>query len=72
MSITLEIAERNLQKWLDVEMQLSAAGSYTVGSRTLTYRNLKEVRESIEYWQMQVNKLKRNGSFKTYRAIPFY
>lgn len=70
MSITLEIAEKNLQKWLEAESKLCHIGTYQIGERTLTYRNLKEVRESIDYWQSKVNSLKRGGSFKISRAIP--
>ena len=70
VSITLEIAEKNLQKWLDAEAALCHIGSYQVGERNLTYRNLKEVRESIDYWQSKVNSLKRGGAFKIHRAVP--
>lgn len=70
MSITLEIAENNLQKWLDAESKLCHIGTYQIGERTLTYRNLKEVRESIDYWQSKVNSIRRGGSFKIHRAIP--
>lgn len=70
MSITLEIAEKNLQKWLEAESKLCHIGTYQIGERTLTYRNLKEVRESIDYWQSKVNSIRRGGSFKIHRAIP--
>lgn len=70
MPITLEIAEKRLNEWLDAEAALNHVGSYQIGERTLTYRNLKEVRESIDYWQSKVNSLKRGGSFKISRAIP--
>lgn len=70
MPITLEIAEKRLSEWLDAEAALNHVGSYQIGERTLTYRNLKEVRESIDYWQSKVNSLKRGGSFKVSRAIP--
>lgn len=70
MPITLEIAEKRLSEWLDAEAALNHVGSYQIGERTLTYRNLKEVRESIDYWQSKVNSLKRGGSFKISRGIP--
>ena len=70
MSIALELAEKRLSEWLDAEAALNHVGSYQIGERTLTYRNLKEVRESIDYWQSKVNSLKRGGSFKISRAIP--
>lgn len=70
MPITLEIAEKRLSEWLDAEAALNQVGSYQIGERTLTYRNLKEVRESIDYWQSKVNSIRRGGSFKIHRAIP--
>lgn len=70
MPITLEIAEKRLSEWLEAEAALNHVGSYQIGERTLTYRDLKEVRESIDYWQSKVNSLKRGGSFKISRAIP--
>lgn len=70
MPITLEFAEKRLSEWLEAEAALNHVGSYQIGERTLTYRNLKEVRESIDYWQAKVNSLLRGGSFKISRAIP--
>ena len=70
MPITLAIAEKRLSEWLEAEAALNHVGSYQIGERTLTYRDLKEVRESIDYWQSKVNSLKRGGSFKISRAIP--
>lgn len=70
MPITLEIAEKRLSEWLDAEAALNHVGSYQIGERTLTYRNLKEVRESIDYWQAKVNSLKHGGPFRVSRAIP--
>ena len=72
MSITLEIAKKQLEKWLEVESKLSHVGSYTMGESTLTYRNIKEVRESIDYWQSKVNQLTNGGGMKVYRGIPIY
>lgn len=70
MSITLDIAKKNLEKWLEAENALSHIGSYNIGERTLTYRNLKEVREAIDYWQAKVNSISRGSSLKIHRAIP--
>lgn len=70
MSIDLALAEKRLNEWLEAEAALNHVGSYQIGERTLTYRDLKEVRESIDYWQSKVNSLKRGGSFKISRAIP--
>lgn len=44
MSIALELAEKRLSEWLDAEAALNHVSTYQIGERTLTYRNLKEVR----------------------------
>lgn len=72
MPITLELAEKQLEKWIEAEMQLTHVGSYTIGDRTLNYRNIKEVRDSIDYWQSKVNNLKHGNGIRAYRGIPIY
>ena len=52
--ITLETAQKHLDAWLEAEMQVTNAQSYTIGSRTLTKANLTEIRNAIEYWQQKV------------------
>ena len=49
--ITLETAKRHLDAWLEAELAVTNAQSYTIGSRTMTKANLTEIRKSIEYWQ---------------------
>ena len=49
--ITLETAQKHLDAWLEAEMQVTNAQSYTIGSRTLTKANLTEIRNAIEYWE---------------------
>ena len=51
--ITLETAQKHLDAWLEAEMQVTNAQSYTIGSRTLTKANLTEIRNAIEYWQQK-------------------
>ena len=55
--ITLETAQKHLDAWLEAEMQVTNAQSYTIGSRTLTKANLTEIRNAIEYWQQKVTML---------------
>lgn len=47
--ITLETAKRHLDAWLEAELAVTNAQSYTIGSRTMTKANLTEIRKSIEY-----------------------
>ena len=72
--ITLEEAKRHLAIWLEAEAEIATSQSYTIGSRSLTRANLKEVREQIKYWQSKVAELEniaaRRGRNRVYRAVP--
>ena len=69
--ITLEIAQKHLQAWLEAEYAVAVAGqSYTIGSRSLTRANLAEIRDAITFWQAKVNELDSGGR-KIRRAVPF-
>ena len=43
--ITLEIAKKHLDAWLEAELEVTTHQSYTIGSRSLTKANLSEIRE---------------------------
>lgn len=72
--ITLETAKKHLDAWLEAEMAVTNAQSYTIGSRTMTKASLGEIRQSIEYWQGKVNELenaaKYGGRNRVRRAVP--
>ena len=72
--ITLETAQKHLDAWLEAEMQVTNAQSYTIGSRTLTKANLTEIRNAIEYWQQKVtileNLKENNGRSRVKRFVP--
>ena len=72
--ITLETAQKHLDAWLEAEMQVTNAQSYTIGSWTLTKANLTEIRNAIEYWQQKVtileNLKKNNGRSRVKRFVP--
>ena len=63
--ITLETAKRHLDAWLEAELAVTNAQSYTIGS---------EIRKSIEYWQWKVNALdnaaKYGGRNRAKRFVP--
>ena len=63
-TISLKTAQKHLDAWLEAEMAVTNAQSYTIGSRTLTKANLTEIRNSIEYWSgkvVQLENLQKNG-----------
>ena len=72
--ITLKEAQKHLKKWLNAEMEIATSQSYTIGTRTLTRANLKEVRDQIKFWENKVAELEkeaaRKGRNRVYRAIP--
>ncbi|MBQ0067547.1 MAG: hypothetical protein KBS60_05155 [Phascolarctobacterium sp.] len=72
--ITLETAQKHLDAWLEAEMAVTNAQSYTIGSRTMTKANLTEIRNAIEYWQGKVSALenaqKYGGRNRVRRVVP--
>lgn len=72
--ITLETAKKHLDAWLEAEMAVTSAQSYTIGSRTMTKANLGEIQKAIEYWQGKVNALenaaKYGGRNRVRRVVP--
>jgi hypothetical protein len=70
----LETARRHYYAWLEAELELTSHQSYTIGSRTLTKANLKDVREQIQFWQNEIAKLEnqaeRKGRNRIVRAVP--
>ena len=72
--ITLETAQRHLDAWLEAELAVTNAQSYTIGSRTMTKADLGEIRRAIEYWQGKVatleNEEKTGGRNRVRRFVP--
>lgn len=65
--ITLEIAERKLEMWLNAEDAVATGQSYTIGTRSLTRASLAEIRKQIDYWSSKVNELKAGGGIRLAR-----
>lgn len=72
--ITLEIAKKHLEEWLNAELTVTTNQSYSIGTRSLTRANLAEIRKQIEYWNGKViqleNQQKHNGRNRAYRFVP--
>lgn len=72
--ITLKTAQRHLDAWLEAEMAVTNAQSYTIEDRTMTYADLPEIRKAIDYWNNKVialeNVQKRGGRNRAYRGVP--
>ena len=72
--ITLETAKRHLDAWLEAELAVTNAQSYTIGSRIMTKADLEEIRKTIDYWNNKVVELenvkKNGGRNRAYRVVP--
>lgn len=53
-AIKKEDAQRHLDIWMEAEAAVATGQSYQIGSRSLTRANLKEIRDTIEFWAGQV------------------
>lgn len=60
--ITLTQAEAKLATWLDAEDKVATGQEYTIGTRSLKRADLKEIRETIQYWDGKVKELSRGSS----------
>jgi len=59
--ITLAQAEAKLAEWLAADTAVAAGQSYTIGGRSLSRANAREIRENITYWNDMVQSLDRGG-----------
>jgi hypothetical protein len=59
--ITLAQAEAKLAEWLAADTAVAAGQSYTIGGRSLSRANAREIRENITYWNDMAQSLGRGG-----------
>lgn len=59
VGISLATAQARLDMWLEAEERVMKKQTYTINGRSLTYANLGEIRQSIEYWESRVNRASR-------------
>lgn len=74
ITLRKERATKHYEAWLEAELAVSTGQSYSIGSRSLTRANLTEIRNQLEYWRKEIEKLDAlanyNGRNRTYRAVP--
>jgi len=71
--ITLAQAETQLALWLAADAAVASGQSYTIGGRSLTRANAREIRENIDYWDAKVKEISSasaTGGIKIYGATP--
>lgn len=73
-AITLEVAKKHLETWLEAETEVAINQAYTIGGKSFTRADLGEIRRQIEYWSNKVSALenvaKNKGRNRTYRIVP--
>lgn len=69
MAITLAQAESRLDQYYAAEEAVLNGQSYSIGSRSLTRANIKEIRDGIDYWENKV-KSKSSGGRQVIGAEP--
>lgn len=72
--ITLEVAQKHLEAFLNAELEISINQHYTIAGKTYTRADLAQVREEIKYWRNIVAELnnakKHRGRNRAYRIVP--
>jgi hypothetical protein len=68
--ITLTQAQAHLEAWLAADLAVARGQSYTIGTRTMTRANAKEIAENIARWQRWVQQLSRGqGGLRVRYAV---
>jgi len=69
--ITLAQAEAMLAAYMDAETAVLSNQSYSMGDRSLTRANLKEIQDGITAWNLRVKRLSggRSGGIRMRRGV---
>jgi hypothetical protein len=59
--LTLAQAEQHLNEWLTADSAVAKGQAYSLGGRTFTRADAREIRENLRYWQHMVKQLARGG-----------
>ncbi len=69
MSIwTKEELEEQIAAYKNALLTCSQGKAYTIGSRSLTRSDMKEIKEMLDYFEEELNKLENKPSFFAVRA----
>lgn len=72
--ISKEIAKQHLEMWLKAEEAVSTGQSYQIEKMQLTRASLKQIRESISFWEGKVAEAEREeqgrGRNRIYHFAP--
>lgn len=62
--ITLAQAQAQLDAWLAASLAIASNQSYTIGMRTLTRADAKDVQAQITFWENRVQTLSRGKGMR--------
>ncbi len=68
--LTLAQAEQHLNEWLTADSGVAKGRAYSLGGRTITRADAREIRENIRYWQQMVKQLARGGMRTREAVVP--
>lgn len=68
--ITLAQAEEKLALYLSLDTALGINAEVTIDGTTYKRQQLKDIRESITFWNGWVNRLSRSGGIPVREVIP--
>lgn len=68
--ITLDQADSRLTEYINAESAVLSGQSYSIGGRSLTRANLKEIRDGIDYWEKKVASLSPNRGVLIRGMVP--
>ena len=72
MSWDLQTSKLHLQSWFEADLAFATGKSYRIGSRNLTRVDAAEVKERIQFWSNEVDRLEngRPKGIRAFRAVP--
>jgi hypothetical protein len=65
----LDEAKAMLEMWINAEKAVSTGQSYSIGGRSLTRVDMKEIREAQQYWESQIYKLEHGITSRGARVL---
>lgn len=69
--VTLAQAEAHLTAWLNADTAVASGQAYSIGDRSLTRANSREIRENINYWRGLVTRLTAGSTgARVMRVLP--
>lgn len=68
--ITLAQAETQLTAWLAASEKVASGQAYSIGGRSLTRADAKEIRNNITYWNGMVQSLTTGGGIRVTGGVP--